>query len=207
MKALVITAYISKSEYIELENDFDMVICADGGYERAKELEIAADYIIGDYDSASSPPSSEDGNTIFLPTEKDMTDTEAALTLAIEKGATDITIAGGLGGRFDHTMGNIGILAGYNSEKIKVSIMDGQNHVAMLNPGSHTIKKGIYKYVGIISYGETARGVTLTGFKYPLRGFDLKNNTSLGVSNEITGKQGTIEFEEGRLLVIRSRDL
>ena len=207
MKTLIVTSYIEKQNQINLSDDYEMIICADAGFERAKVLGITPKYIIGDYDSASTFPSPDDINVIYLPCEKDMTDTEAALNLAIDKGGTDITILGGLGGRFDHTMGNIGLLAGYSTNEVSISIMDGQNHVVLLMPGIHVVKKENYKYVGLISYGEVTKGITLSGFKYPLSDFDLENNTSLCVSNEILEEQGEIKFNSGKLMVIRSKEI
>ena len=48
---------------------------------------------------------------LSLPTAKDETDTEAALRLAVERGATEITVFNALGGpRLDHLLGNLLLL-------------------------------------------------------------------------------------------------
>jgi len=83
----------------------DTIICADGGYERLKEIGLSPDLIIGDMDSLSCPLP-EHIPFYPLPVEKDDTDTLAALKKAIELGFRDIILVGGLGGRRDHTLAN-----------------------------------------------------------------------------------------------------
>jgi len=139
--------------------------------------------------------------------EKDMTDTEAAIDLAVSKGFIHLTILGGLGGRFDHTMGNIGMLAKYTGKLDHIAFVDGQNKVFMLLPGTHRVTSAGYPYLGVISYGGTAENVTLSGVKYPLTNHLLTNETSLGVSNEITFDAANISFTAGKLLIILSKDI
>lgn len=202
--ALVITAYVPvfPKEYIN-SLKYDTVICADGGYRIALENNIKADYLIGDYDSMEIP---EKDGIIKLPMEKDMTDTEAAVDLAVSEGINNIHIIGGLGGRFDHTMGNLGVMANYSSKGIMTDIADNNNLVRILPPGSHRISAESYRYLGIISYSDITTGLTMKGVKYPLSDFTLTNKTSLGVSNEILKDSAEISFKEGLLLVIQSND-
>ncbi len=48
--------------------------------------------------------------------------------------------------------------------------------------------------------------ITLTGFKYPLYEKDIDLGTSLCISNELTGEEGSIEFASGTLICIQSHD-
>lgn len=204
-KALVITAYLNGScNQLLSKLNYDTVICADGGLEVAERLNLQPDILIGDYDSMPLP---KNRNVIRLPMEKDMTDSEAAIDLAFSKGFDDVLVIGGLGGRFDHTMGNIGILAKYCKEPVTLAFADEQNYIFMVSPGRITIPKNNYKYLGIISYSPITSGLTIKGVKYPLNNFKLKNNTSLGVSNEIIDKNAEIEFNSGQLLIVLSNDL
>lgn len=205
LKALIITAHAEHLDRIDIQpGSFDTVICADGGLLIARQLGIRPDILIGDYDSADRP---DIPGVIVLPMEKDMTDSEAAIDLAVQKGAQSITLLGGLGGRFDHTMGNIGMLAKYCGRLEHLALCDGQNYVFMVPPGTVRIPACSYRYLGVISYGGTAKGVTLRGVRYTLTDFSLPDDTTRGVSNEITGEEAVITFSEGRLLLILSRDL
>lgn len=203
--ALIITAHAEHLECLQLDlSSFDTVICADGGFEIARQLSVAPDILIGDYDSAPKP---DLPGIIVLPMEKDMTDSEAAIDLAAAKGFRSITVLGGLGGRLDHTMGNLGMLAKYCGNLDHLAFADGQNYVFMMAPGTIRVPANPYPYLGIISYGSFARDVTLRGVKYPLTDYFLTNDTTLGVSNEITEDAAVIRFTEGRLLVILSTDI
>lgn len=204
-KTLIITSHIEHLELLTLNPDsFRHIICADGGHVIAKKLGLSADYFIGDYDSSPAPSAPD---IVMLPMEKDMTDSEAAIDYAVSMGFDDITLLGGLGGRFDHTMGNIGLLAKYCGKLSHLAVCDGQNYVFMVKPGRVHIPKNEYKYLGIISYGGTAHGVTLKGVKYPLKDYNLPNDTTLGVSNEIIDEEAEISFDEGKLLIILTKDI
>jgi thiamine pyrophosphokinase len=204
-KLLMITAHVEQESMLDMDFDaFDRVLCADGGLLVAKRLGITPDCFIGDYDSAAQP---EVDGVIKLPVEKDMTDSEAAIDLAAAQGFDEITVLGGLGGRFDHTMGNLGLLAKYCGKLTRLELVDGQNRVFMMAPGKISIPKSRFPYLGVISYGGTASGVTLRGVKYPLTDYLLTNATTLGVSNEIIADSAEISFTDGRLLIILSRDV
>lgn len=204
-KTLIITSHVERIDNLSLNFDqYSRIICADGGYKISCQLGLKADILIGDYDSMEMP--NIDG-IIKLPMEKDLTDSEAAIDLAVSSGSTYIDILGGLGGRLDHEMGNLGILCKYNSQVSHMAIIDGQNYVFMISPGSKCIEKMNYRYLGVISYGGTAENVSIEGVKYPLKNYNLNNKTSLGVSNEICGKTASISFDKGILLIILSNDL
>lgn len=203
-KTLIVTSFVDHIEHVRLPFDtFDIIICADGGLLNARHLGLKPDFLIGDYDSMEQPSD----EVIKLPTEKDMTDSEAAIDLAVAEGATHITVLGGLGGRFDHTMGNVGMLAKYCGKLSHLAFTDGQNYIFMLPPGSYTLPKNSFTYLGIVSYGSCAENVTLRGVKYPLTDYLLTDNTTLGVSNEITEDVASVSFTSGRLLIIFSSDL
>ena len=87
-KTLIVTSHIEHSEKLTLDySAFGTVICTDGGLVSARRLKITPTLLIGDYDSCPMP----DSDVIKLPTEKDMTDSEAAIDLAVSRGADDIT--------------------------------------------------------------------------------------------------------------------
>lgn len=204
LKALIITSHIDKLEQISMDfTSFDAIICADGGFLIAKKLGLTPDLLIGDYDSCQQPA---DHSVIKLPMEKDMTDSEAAIDLAVSRGANHITVLGGLGGRFDHAMGNIGMLAKYCGRLEHMAFVDGQNYLFMITPGTINVPQNSYRFLGVISYGDHATGVTLRGVKYPLTDYCLTNTTTLGVSNEIISDHASITFTSGKLLVILSKD-
>ncbi len=205
-RALVITAHVEGIPHIHVKNaDYNEIICADGGIRASYALGLHPSRYIGDYDSADQP---DVPDLIKLPCRKNMTDSEAAIDLAIEDGCTDITILGGLGGRFDHTMGNIGMLAAYTGKIPHIEILDGWNRVFLSDPGTVRVSRHGFKYISIIAYGSEVSGITLRGVKYLLDDYTLSNETTRGVSNEIEEgcEEAVITHKSGRLLIIQSND-
>ena len=87
----------------------DLVIAADGGYEKLRQASIRPDLVIGDFDSLGAAPEGE--KVITLPVVKDVTDTWAAIELGKERGYGEFWLYGCTGGRFEHTMANVQTLA------------------------------------------------------------------------------------------------
>ena len=157
-------------------------------------------------DVNSNTSTDDEAELVVLPQEKDATDTEAAVDLAYNRGARVITIVGGLGGRLDHTLANLGVLAKYLGQA-DIFIIDGDNFVRMLAPGSHMIVSAGYDYLGLMPFGGPVTGLTLRNVKYPLDNCDIDGMSSLTTSNEITEDPARISFESGKLLIIQSNDI
>ena len=221
-QALIITSYIEHASFLPLSAlrglcrmDDTAVICADGGYRNAERFGILPDILIGDYDSSVQPdPESVRGSgedLILLPRVNDMTDSEAAIDLAVSRGAERILVLGGLGGRFDHSMGNVGMLAKYCGKTAFLGFLDGQNLTYMLSPGAYELPRLIlgtdYTYLGLIAYGGDVRSLSIGRCKYGLERHTLTPDTTLGVSNEILSESASVSFDDGKLLVIHTRDI
>lgn len=190
----------------DLAETADYIIAADGGQNRARKFGLQPDCVIGDFDSTTLD---EDFDCIYItyPAEKDLTDTEAALTHALEKGCRNVILLGGMGGRLDHTMGNIGLLDKYYSSFDHMEFIDGKNRMELLKDSERTLKRDArYKYFGLVSLNAEASGIDIRGAKYELTGASLERASTLGVSNEF--KEDTVEIcvQEGILLIVRSAD-
>lgn len=211
MNILIFTGYIPNIKNIKINpEEYSFVIAADKGYKYAFQLGISPDLIIGDFDTATSPSVTEKKNElIILPPEKDMTDTEAALDIAATKHPSSITILGGLGGRFDHTMGNIALLSKYD---LPIKIKDEKNSVTLLSPGKYFVAKDDYKYISLVPFTPSVSGLSISGVKYTLKDAELTHDNTLGISNEITETSSNtsltceISFKTGKLLVCQSND-
>lgn len=190
----------------ELAESADYIIAADGGQNRAREFGLQPDCVIGDFDSTTL---NEDFDCLYItyPAEKDLTDTEAALTHALEKGCRNVILLGGMGGRLDHTMGNIGLLDKYYNSFDHMEFIDGKNRMELLKDSGRTLKRdGRYKYFGLVSLNAEASGIDIRGAKYELTGASLERASTLGVSNEFSEDTVDIYVREGTLLIVRSAD-
>lgn len=218
---LIVTSRVDGAEQLNIDlSAYDAVICADRGLQVAEALDLLGDvpiYLIGDYDSGTPPTEAEQAaasGLVVLPTVKDMTDSEAAIDLAVSRGYDVIHVLGGLGGRFDHSMGNLGMLAKYVEDpRVKeLWFEDGQNRVFMKTPGTFRVPargpENRFDYFGLIAYSGAVEGLTITGAKYPLAGHTLTPDTTLGVSNEVAKDSpfAEVSHTKGHLLVIFSKD-
>lgn len=191
----------------------DIVIAVDAGYKHAENLRITPDYAVGDFDTMSDGNIRGDCRLMKYPPEKDDTDTMLSAKLAI--GLTEnfdidkIVICGALGGRIDHTIGNIQTL-NYIAEKsdTEAEIL-GDNEIIRIqkcNTKKRYEQDGTYKYFSVLSLSEKSSGITIKGCKYNAENITMTNNFPLGLSNEITEKYAEITLENGRLLIIYTKN-
>lgn len=185
----------------------DLKICADCGYKNAQKIGIVPDFAVGDFDSGSLEEIPRDTEIIEVPAEKDFTDASFAVDLALERGADFIYIIGGLGGRLDHTMANMGILERLWSMGVRAFITDGKNRARYIERTSELVPRAGFKYLSIIAADKEARGVSAEGCKYPLKNARLsRNNNSFSTSNEILKNCALISVKKGGLFIIESND-
>lgn len=198
------------------ENTFDMTIACDSGMEAFFYADVTPDIIVGDFDSVEkevlSAMENKGSKIVRLIPEKDDTDTEAGIRLALENGATEIHLLGATGSRLDHVLGNIQLLGmGISSETGKkdtdILMVDENNRIRLLDGGISIIKKEQFgRFISFIPFTPVVKRLSLKGFKYELDHFDMKCFNSLGISNEVTADEATVAFEEGYLLMVESLD-
>ncbi len=194
------------------EHPWKFLIAADRGVCFCRRKGVLPTHAVGDFDSGSE----EDLDWLRNHKEilvrrfcrqKDVTDTQIAVELAIELGADKIHILGGTGTRLDHTFANIRILNLGLEKGIPILLEDPNNRI-YLKKESFLIprKEQFGTYVSFFALGEPVTDLTLEGFFYPLRGYCMSGMDPLGVSNEITENVGKVYFSSGTLLVIESKD-
>ena len=208
MKAYIYTGgKIDASNITEMPTAEDIVIAADSGYNNAKALGVKPSVLLGDFDSLdTSAVEDVSAEILSVPAEKDFTDTQMAIDIALKRGATEIIIIGGLSGRLDHTLSNLAILEDLHAKKIRAIINDGYNRVRYLKDDSIIIFKSDYKYISLIAKCKKVKGVTVEGCKYELKGATLTDKYQYAVSNEILKNCAFIAAKNGALFIIESRD-
>lgn len=183
----------------------DLVIAADGGFDYLTELGLRADYVLGDFDSVHSFRLPSD--CMRYPCEKDETDMLLAVRLGLEKGYRHFAIYGGLGGRLDHTLGNLQILT-YLARNGAVGTLYGSDcAIRVIHDGSVTFPKTFpANHAGnlcsVFSISDVSVNVTIQGLKYELQDADLTNTFPIGISNEFTGRKAMITVNKGTLAVM-----
>lgn len=208
MKSYILTGGFIHPENIHISPaKDDLIIAADSGLLHAAALGLSPAIVVGDYDSLGHAPKVDAGvEVITVPAEKDETDTQLAVQVALARGADEIHILGGLSGRLDHTLSNLSILEELANQKVRAIIEDGQNRVRLLRNDSTILPRSGYTYVSLLALDPVVRGVEIDGVKYPLKGAKLTRSLGYAVSNEITGNCCFIAVRRGAIWIVESRD-
>jgi thiamine pyrophosphokinase len=198
----------------------DLVIGADAGALLAAPLGLRLDLIVGDADSLGERRLAEfaaAGVPIERsPTDKDASDTELALVAAADRGATEVVVLGAFGGRIDHALANVWILAHPALAGRTAALLDGRSRVRLLSagdPGTPAARVVLElsgragDLVTLLPFDGPALGVTTGGLRWSLVDATLPAGFSRGLSNEVlAGSHGAarVELAGGRLLIIET---
>ncbi|ETT58126.1 thiamine diphosphokinase [Paenibacillus sp. FSL H8-0457] len=209
-RVLIFTGGELSTGFLNEVQEGDFIIGADRGALFLIEHGIKPDLSVGDFDSI--PPEQMDrvhsmsGKVIDCdPIDKNLTDTELAFELAMERSPESIMILGATGTRLDHTLANIHMLIRGLQHHIPCSILDENNFITLTGSSCLVENKG-FTYVSLLPLTTEVTGIYLEGFQYPLQDATLRLGQSLGVSNRLAEEKGTVRIEGGLLLIIQSRD-
>lgn len=181
------------------END---VICADGGYRFSEGKNVLA--VVGDCDSLPSCP--KDVKLVRYPARKNMTDGEIAVRYAVKRGHKNLSIYGATGGRLDHVLGNISLLALAHELGADAKIVSPDFTMYFTDDKiSFTAKKG--QIISVFAYGGDAVVKGQTGMSYPMKMLALQSFCTRGISNFAVDVKVTVTLESGKAIVLRFDEL
>ena len=202
MKCLIIGAGQFNTKQITINKD-DFVICADGGYIYAKQLQIKPNLIIGDFDSLKEEVA--DIEVLKYPQEKKETDTYLAIQEGIKRGYHDFVLYGCLGGRIEHTLANLQMMAKFIKKGASIEIIDDDTYIKLLKRHDQVgISANFNGYISLFSFSRFSN-VSIKGLKYPLSHYTLSSHFPLGLDNEATTEEGVIKIHHGLVLLIISK--
>jgi thiamine pyrophosphokinase len=193
-----------------------LVIAADGGARLAERLvrsigdgRRAIDLIVGDGDSLGEAEMArfEAAGTPVerSPVVKDESDTELAVRAALARGATELVVVGAVGGRLDHTIANLSLLAARALAGRSCVILDATTRVTLFSgPAERDLAGRAADIVSLLPLGDGVTGVTTTGLAYPLRDEPLPFGPARGLSNVRTAAVARVTVRTGRLLVVET---
>ncbi len=187
----------------------DFVICADGGIKHLSKLGLWPDLIVGDFDSAKKDELEnyiKSGVRIVrVSFDKDQTDTHIALDYAIEAGATNVTMLGALGSRFDHSYANIMLLYRLMKSGINARILDEHNNIVVSGIDIE-IEGNAGQTLSLQPFGGDACIVETQGLKYPIVNRVLPLDDPYGISNIFVLPRVLIKVQSGWILAIMAWD-
>ena len=179
----------------------DFYICCDSGLKHREGLGIAPDLIVGDFDSYENPHL--EAETIVLPCEKDDTDTVFAVKEALKRGFQDFLLIGVIGGRLDHTLGNVSLLLMLDTRGKAAMAVDDYSEMEIVSNIPAQIG-GRYAFFSLLNISGTAQGITIKNARYPLDGEEITCEYQYGISNEVLpGMTAEVSVQRGRLLLIK----
>ncbi len=184
----------------------DHVIAADSGLAHLYALRLQPDVVVGDFDSvdpAHLERATAEGARIERHSpDKDATDLELALAVARDAGTTELTVIGVGGGRIDHHLAGLAVLADPGWSTMRITALVGadrihvvHDHIALTGPTA--------SIVTLIAVGGPAIGVTTTGLRWALHDARLSSTSTLGVSNEIVDSPATVSLRAGTVFAIQ----
>jgi thiamine pyrophosphokinase len=182
------------------------VIAADRGLEHARALGLEVAVAVGDFDSASpeAVAAAEHAGVRIErhAAEKDETDLELALDVAIDLRPARILVIAGRGGRLDHELSSLLLLAAekYASAQIDALVGEAKVHVVR---GTRELEGVPGELLTLLPAHGVAEGVRTDGLAYPLLGETLDPGSTRGVSNVFVESTARVALERGVLLVIR----
>ena len=183
------------------------VIAADGGIDRALALGLHVDLAIGDFDSVSAAglaaAEAAGARVERHPTAKDATDLELALDAAIALGPTRIVVVGSGGGRLDHLLGSVLLLADERYAAAEIDAYLGDERVSVVR-GSRTLEGAPGDLLTLLAGARRGRGGHDRRARVPAAERDAAAGTSRGVSNVFAASEARITVARGCLLAIRT---
>lgn len=183
-----------------------IVLAADGGLDHARAAGLQPAGLVGDLDSVSPEGLAwaEANATIerHLP-DKDRTDTELALAMAVELNPDRLILLAGGGDRLDHALVAIGALG--HPSLTSIPVIDawwGRQRVRVLHgPGRAALEEPAGSTVSLLALHGPCTGVRIDGVKWPLGGVALGPLVGLGVSNVVIDSPVQVAVSTGVLTI------
>lgn len=194
---------------LEGEPRWEWVVAADSGLDHAEALGLRVDAVVGDLDSvtAGALQRARDAGVVIdqHPTDKNATDLELAMDAALEHGASSLFVLGVGGGRPDHALANLFLLADQRYAEAEVDARTADARIMVVRSRPRVIRGEAGAVVTLLPVHGPARRVRTEGLRWPLRDEDLGAASTRGVSNEITHSPGWVVAGDGVLLAILPR--
>ncbi len=191
-----------------LSFDGHLLIAVDGGMRHMRELGLWPDFLIGDLDSVTPQDilavKEHSGEIRQYPIDKDETDLQLAINIALEIGCDEIIIAAALGGRLDQTLGNLFLLSRPDLQNIAIRLDDGREEIFLIRSTAQ-IKGTAGDIVSLLPLDGAAFDVKTEALKYPLNYEKLNPYETRGISNVMLTHHARVSLSRGILICIHTR--
>lgn len=186
------------------------MVAVDGGLRHVLELQLQPDWLIGDLDSAAPDQLEkldlQHTRMLEFPADKDSTDLELTLRHLVDLSVKRITMVGLTGGRLDHMLANIFLLASFDWP-FSIDFHSDSGRGFLLTP-KHAFKKSLPNdtVLSLLPLTSSVTGVSTKGLHYCLSEAEITFGSTLGVSNIVQADSNQevvcVTIRSGKLLVI-----
>ncbi len=189
--------------------DTRLIIAADSGLDAAYAVGLEPTIVVGDLDSVSDAALARargvGAEIITFSVDKDHTDTDLALQVAVQRAVTSIWVLGGVGhDRLDHLLATLGVLGGAHladCDSVRASV-GGAEVVVIHGPAQRSIAVTPGATVSLLALHGDCHGVAVAGARWPLNNETLLAGASRGVSNIAESATLDVSVERGVLSVV-----
>ncbi|MGH7491568.1 MAG: thiamine diphosphokinase [bacterium] len=186
----------------------EVIICADGGANRAHEAGLQPRFVVGDLDSVSADTRCAlvEAQFIYRPSQE-ATDLEKTLTFAVEQKVQRALLVGITGLRFDHQLVNLNIAEKF-CDRLELEAHDNFGVGSFIRSEGRpaTVRFASFpgQQISLIAF-RRVRGIVTEGLRYPLKNEDLEWSKRDGLSNEALADAFAVTVTEGNLFCYRVR--
>lgn len=184
-------------------------VAADSGLHHALVLGSPVDLVVGDLDSAHpeavAAAVAGGARVERHPADKDATDLELAIETARALGARELLVVGGHGGRLDHLLANVLLLAAPAWADLEIEALLGESRVTVVR-GHRTLHGTPGDLVTLLPVGGPALGVRTRGLRWALADEELGPGSTRGVSNRLVAAEAEVWVRGGVLAAVVSPD-
>lgn len=188
----------------------DFCVAADGGADSARQIGIGVDAVVGDMDSISATElallNDEGVEITRYPSDKEQTDLELAFQRAMEEQPDRLLVIGIGGGRLDHELANMALLASPAYADVAVDGLVGSARLAVVR-GTRTLDGALGETISLMAVQGPAEGVSTEGLEYALRDERLDVGSTRGISNRFVASTATITVGHGVVLAVQPHAL
>ena len=178
------------------------LLAADGGANHLARLGLRPAAVVGDLDSISAETRAwlGEGTMIDRP-DQDRTDLDKALEYAFDDLEIErVTVLAALGGRTDHDVGNLGLLARLAMGERLQFVTDEQTVLAVTGDANLAATPG--ETWSFWTFDPTVR-VTIEGVRWPIKDVEISAATNPSISNEAIKNHVRINADGGSVIVVR----
>lgn len=191
----------SKEKLHSYCKDAYFIIASDGGAKILIDNNIKPHLIVGDFDSIDNIEDLKYKNIekIYFSREKDLTDSEISLKIALSKNPKQIYLFCMTGSYIDHSLANIYNLLRNHKEDVEIKIITSNSEIFLIKDRKEIINCKNKRF-SLFPIGDIY-GLNIIGSKYKFNSKNIRF-TDYSISNVFIEDKGYIEIEKGYLICI-----